>query len=314
MRSPCGPPKFDEHDWSQFDFSRWHVGGVAPDATSAAVAELAERLFSSEEWRERFQGTLPGLRRELIGFHREHARRLEEEKAATTRAFEERVAAARRRSDEFGRAVEAAAAPPLVEPAAHTFQVAVKVMVEKGRVGLPGIVARMTDPGHPEVVLAETITDPEGNAVLVIPKDKAGERDKTDAVFEVLDPTGKPLQKRPEVVCIRVGQVETKLIAVRDTPELQAQKNAALDLRAHREARARTLAAKPELLKQEQERRMRDFDCRLEEARKMADALEQAATSPSEPPTPAAGPTVKPQAGPSKRERPATPPKRPRKS
>ena len=49
MRSPCGPPKFDQQDWSQFDFSRWHLDGVTLDAASAAFANLS-RTGCGQRW------------------------------------------------------------------------------------------------------------------------------------------------------------------------------------------------------------------------------------------------------------------------
>ena len=61
MQSRCDPPKFDQEDWSQFRFSRWHLNGVTLDAAAAAFAGLSERLFNSDAWRQHFQATLPAL-------------------------------------------------------------------------------------------------------------------------------------------------------------------------------------------------------------------------------------------------------------
>jgi len=40
MRSQCEPPDFGEQDFSQFDFTRWHLDGLTLDAAATAVAGL----------------------------------------------------------------------------------------------------------------------------------------------------------------------------------------------------------------------------------------------------------------------------------
>ncbi|MGH2396560.1 MAG: hypothetical protein ACRDFW_06140, partial [bacterium] len=76
MHSRCDPPRFDQQDWSQFDFSRWHLDGVTLDAASAAFAGLSERLFNADEWRQHFQATLPALEREALSFFKGHSQHL----------------------------------------------------------------------------------------------------------------------------------------------------------------------------------------------------------------------------------------------
>ena len=73
MQSRCGPPKFDQQDWSRFDFSRWHLDGVTLDAAAAAFAGLSDRLFNSAEWRQHFQAALPALEREALNFFKGHS-------------------------------------------------------------------------------------------------------------------------------------------------------------------------------------------------------------------------------------------------
>jgi hypothetical protein len=298
MRSPCDPPDFDERDWSQFDFSRWQAAGVTPDAPAAALAELAERFFASPEWRDHFQAALPELRGRLVDFHTEHMRQVEEDKAASAADFDRRIEDARQRSDEFGKVMEAAASPPLVEAVPDAYLLAVKT-VTRERTGLPGVIVRMKEPDRREAVLAEAVTDIDGNAVLAVPREKAAERDKTDAALDLLDLSGASLVKRPETVCIRIGETETKVVTVRETAGLEPQKAAALAHRSQLEARARSLAAKVDSLRQEKERRLRDLDCRLQRTREIVDALKEAEAPP--PPRPE----------PEEPELPALPPQRP---
>src|SRR5262245_10457506 len=100
MRSSCDPPEFDEQDWSKFDFTRWHLDGLTLDAAASAFAGLSEKLFQSEEWRERFQATLPEVQRQALDFFQEHSRQLNQARTTIAQDFETRIAAAQQRSDD----------------------------------------------------------------------------------------------------------------------------------------------------------------------------------------------------------------------
>lgn len=314
MHEACGPPKFEQRDWANFDFSRWNLDGLGFDATSAAIAELSSRLFASEEWRQHFQGSLPALQRGVLTVYRERLVELENEKTAVAREFDERIAAAAKRSEEFGKAIETSSAPPVAELSAETYHAGVRVTAADGQVGLPGIVVQITTPRDPKNVLAQGVTDRDGNALLTVPVAKAGDLDKGDATLEVLTLAGKPLEKLVNGVCIRPNQNETKVVSLKDSPDTAAHKSAALAFRAEREAVGRDLVTSIERLKQERQARLYDLDCRLDETRKLIAEIEQPST-PSEPTTP---PTTRPE---TPEARPASPtdtappvPKRPQPS
>jgi hypothetical protein len=263
MRSRCGPPKFDQQDWSQFDFSRLHMDGVTLDATSAAFVDLSERLFNSEEWRQHFQATVPALQGKVLGFYKEQSSQLQEEKAVVAEDFDQRIAAAQERSHEFKKSIETAAAPPVVQSSPESYHLAVKVTTEDVRPGLPGLTVQIMDP-----------------------RNLAKELDKRDTGLEVLDPSGKPLAKVPGSVCIRLNQVETKVVTLSDSKKIASHKSAALGYQSEREARASDLAGRGDRLKQEREARLHDVDCRLEDTQTIIDALEKNSTAPG--PQPAA--------------------------
>lgn len=292
MHEPCGPPKFDQRDWASFDFSRWHLDGLALDATSTAVAELSQALFGSEEWRQRFHGSLPELQRGVLALHLERSRELEAEKTAVAREFDERITAAERRSEEFGKMIETAGSPPVVEPDPQTYHLGVRVTAGDVHVGLPGLIVQVTAPRDPKTVLAQAVTDLDGNAIITVPAAKAGDSDKTDSTLEVLTVSGKSLQRITDAVCTRPNQSETKVVSLKDSPDIAPHKSAALSLRAERDARARDLVTSIERLKQERQARLHDLDRRLEENRKIIAGLEgEQAPAPS-------GPTTAPQAPP----------------
>src|SRR5436309_16099531 len=135
MQSRCGPPKFDQQDWSQFDFSRWHFDGVTLDAASAAFAGLSERLFNSEEWRQHFQAALPALEREALSFFKDHSQQLRDQKNAVTQDFDKRITRAQERSDAFRRTVEAASAPPIIKANPDKFHLVIKVTTKDAHPG-----------------------------------------------------------------------------------------------------------------------------------------------------------------------------------
>ena len=280
MQSRCGPPKFDQQDWSQFDFSRWHLDGVTLDAASAAFAGLSEQLFNSEEWRQHFQATLPALEREALSFFKGHSQQLRDQKNAVAQDFDRRITTAQERSDNFRRTVEATAAPPVVQASPNTFHLAVKVTTEDVRLGLPGLVVQIIDPRNEELALMQAITDRDGNAILTVPEEIAKEVDKRDTTLEVLSPTDKTLVKLPGAVCVRLNQVETKLVTLQDSPEIAPHKSTALAIRSEREARVGTLAARVETLKREREARFHDLDRRLEDNEAIISELEPKGDSP----------------------------------
>src|SRR5437660_2999067 len=178
MHSRCGPPKFDQQDWSQFDFSRWHLDGVTLDAASAAFAGLSERLFNSEEWQQHFQATLPASEREALSFFQGHSQQLRDQKNAVAQDFDRRITTAQERSDNFRRTAEATAAPPVVHASPNTFHLAVKVTTEDVRLGLPGLAVQIIDPRNEDLALMQAITDRDGNAILTVPEEIAKEVDK----------------------------------------------------------------------------------------------------------------------------------------
>lgn len=274
MHPKCGPPNFDQQDWSEFDFSRWHLDGVMLDAASAAFAGLSERLFNSEEWRQHFQATLPGLEREALRFFKNHSQQLRDQKNVAAEDFDKRIAAAQKRSNDFRKSVEIAAAPPVVQASPSTFHLAVKVTITDARLDLPGLAVQIMDPRNEKIALVQAITDRDGNAILTIPEEIAKAVDKRDTVLEVLSPAGKTLAKLPGAVCVRLNQVETKAVNLPDSPEVEPHKSAALGLRTEREARAANLAARIETLKRERDARLHDLDCRLEDNEAITAELE----------------------------------------
>jgi|SRR5215216_1892266 len=302
MRSQCGPPKFDEKDWSKFDFSRWHLDDVTQDAAAAAVGGLTEKLFNSEEWRQNFQTTLPEFQQRALDLFKNHTAAVRGERETAIKDFETRAAAAQQRSDEFRNSLEVATAAPSIEASPDAFHAAVRVVSEKNAgLGIPNIVVQILDPNNEKVTLVESSTNHDGNTVITVPPDKAKELDKRDTTLQVVDPAGKRLTSIPNGVCIRIGQTETRVVKIPESPAIAEHTKLASELKAERETHARRLAGRSEVLKKELENVLEVFDCRLKDSEAIVAELEKPTPPITGLPNEPSAPPEKP-AEPSKKE------------
>lgn len=291
MHSSCDPPKFVDQDFSQFDFSRWHLDGLTLDSAAAAFARIADRLFNSEEWRQNFKDTLPELQRQALVAFKDQSSQLKEEQADTTKAFNERIAAAQERSVNFRKSIEVSAAPPVIQPTPDAFHLVARAVSETDQhLGLHGLTVQIIDPRTEGTPLIQSLTDLDGNAILTVPPELAKERDNQDSTVQVLDPSGKPLANLPRGTCIRVGQVETQVIRIADSPATAELKKAAVQARSDREVRAQVLASRPAILRGELEIVLKALDCRLRDNDAIIAKLEA-------PPPPIGGEPAPPTSG-----------------
>jgi len=311
MRSQCGPPEFDEQDFSKFDFSRWHLDGLTLDSVAAAIGGLAEKFFTSDEWRNHFDATLPEFQGRTQEFFKQQLRDLQQERAETTDDFEKRAKAAEQSADAFRKSTELTAAPLVLDAVPDVFQGSVRIVSEKDpQLGLPGVRLQILDPKNEKTVLVETSTDLNGNAILAVPADLAKERDEQDVTVQVVDATGKPLAKVAKALCIRAGQTEERVIKVAESAAIEENKKQALENRSERETRARQLGGRGDVLRREAKQVLDVIDCRVRDTEAIIDELEktgsvevislktdtsQAKTDASPPSSPAAGSSSQPK-------------------
>jgi hypothetical protein len=303
MRSQCGPPEFDEQDFSKFDFSRWNLDGLTLDSAAAAVAGLTEKLFNSEEWRQHFQATLPEFQSRTLDFFKQQVKDLQQERAATAEDFEQRAKAAEQRADDFRKSTEVTAAPVVIDAVPDLFLGSVRVVSEKDpQLGLPGVRVRVFDPKYEKVSLVEAITDLNGNAILAFPPEMAKERDQQDVTVQITDSKDKPLAKIDKAICIRVGQTEERVVKVPESAAIDENKKEALDIRSEREAHARQLATRGETLRRDSQEVLAVIDCRLKDTEGIVAELEKKEASPPSSPKTDAG---SPQSEPTRKESPS---------
>jgi hypothetical protein len=291
MHSPCGPPQFDQQDWSQFDFSRWHLDGLVLDDASAAVADLAQRLFNSAEWRQSFQGTLPAIQAQMLNHFQERVRALQADLDALSKTFAERTAQIQGQITALQERIQSAASIPPVKAEADTFLAAIKVSSADARLGLPGLVMRLINPREPEKSLIETVTDLDGNAIFSLSNQAVEElvRGEVEPTLEVLSPAGNPLQRLERGLCPRPNQTETKVVLLENSPELESPRAAALRTKTERDERLKNLFAKVDRLKLDREAVQKVINCRLEENQKIIAELEKGTPSTEQPAVQRAG-------------------------
>jgi hypothetical protein len=263
MKERCKPPQFDEHDWSQLDFTRWNLDAVARDSVAKAVAGLATQFFSSPEWQESVTATLPELQKAAVAMFKGQAEILRTERSTTVKSFEKRTLHAKEQSAAMRRAIGAAAAPQTPTASANAYSVAVRVTSGDPPLGLPGLVVELADPRDEKSVLDSATTDDDGNATLTVADEVAKAVEKQDTAVRVVGPSGKILLNVPDGVCIRLNQVETKVLKVKDSPEIAPAKESAVENRAQREVLLKSFESRADTLSSAREARLANIDCRL---------------------------------------------------
>ena len=302
MRSQCGPPKFDEQDFSEFDFSRWNLDGLTLDAAATAVAGLTEKLFTSDEWAQSFQTTLPEFQGRTLELFKQQLTDLQTERKEIATNFENRAKVAEQNANEFRKSIEVSAAPVVLDAVPNVFQGSVRVVSEKDpQLGLPGVRLQMVDPKDEKTVLLESVTDLNGNAIFNVPPEIVKGRDEKDMNLQVVDAAGKSLAKFKEAICLRLGQTEDRVLKVAESAAIEENKKQGLETRSERDTRARQLAARPDILRRESEKVLAVIDCRVADTQEIIAALEKPAESPAstkaaQKATPKAAPKAEPAA------------------
>lgn len=255
MLPPSRPPSFDPKEWSQFDFTRWHLDGLPLKDASAAIADLAQRLFNSPEWRESFQGILPTVQTGVVDLFKGRSGDLQAEAAELSTTFQERTADLRAQIAAQQEAIRRADAPPTLQASPDAFQAAIRVETKGTHLGLPGLVVRLLDPRAKDTALVESVTDLDGNAVGSVsgPIIEELARQGGELTLEILSPQGKSLRVLEQGLCPRPNQTESKVVVLPASPELEPHRAVAQQIRTQREERLKSLFANLDRLGQDQE-------------------------------------------------------------
>jgi hypothetical protein len=273
MKSP--PPQFGREDWSQFDFGKWNLDGLRLEGESGALAGLTQRLFTSPEWRQHFAATLPAMKQAVLDYFEQRAKELQ-------RGIDDNAVELRKRNEEAGKqsaamqeSIAAAAAPPVLLADPNSFRLGAKIVDEETRLGLPGLQLRIIDERRQNQPLAETITDLDGNAVLVLSKEQAAElaRERIEPTVEVLTPEGKSIHKAENAFSPRPNHVETWVASLSAEANLKAHIDAAQEIKSDREAQLKNLLSKLDRLKDYYDAARDDTTVLMEQAQKIAEEI-----------------------------------------
>src|SRR5262249_47886740 len=136
---------------------------------------------------------------------------LQDQKAQLTSDLETRTAATHAQIAAWQDRIRRTAAPPLLSVDPHSFLLGVKVVDEEKRLGLPGLVVRVTNPRHKHCLLAEGMTDLDGNVVLAFTNEQVHDlaREKVEPTIEILAPPDTLLHRTARIACPRLGGAET---------------------------------------------------------------------------------------------------------
>jgi hypothetical protein len=276
MKDRCKPPRLDEHEWRQFDFTRWNLDSVARDKVAGAVAGLARQFFESPEWQESVQATVPQIQQAALGIFKEHAQKLRESRAATEKDFEERAASGKTRVDAMRRAMAASSSPQPPPASPDAYHLAVRVTGTDQALGFPGVLVEIADPRDPKAApIASATTDVDGNVTLTVGPEFAKEIDKRDTTITAIGPSGKVLARLPDSVCVRLNQVETKVLTIKESGETTPLKEAALATRASREMLLESLTARTQSLAKDRKEKLANFDCKLQDVDALVAEIEK---------------------------------------
>jgi hypothetical protein len=275
MKPRCGPVEFGDQDWSQFDFSRWHLDGLRLDDPSAALANLAEQLLQSPEWRQNFVGSLPGLKVGVRQYFEQRSEELRAQAAELNDNLEERTTNTRGQITALQERMRNGSAPPVLTADPNTFQLGAKVLSEETRLGLPGLVVRLTHPQQQDRTLAESITDLDGNAVLYLTREQAEElaREKIEATVVVLGPAGKVLHREEQAICPRPNHTETWVASLSALPDLEPHTTMARQINTDRELYLASLNTRIDHLQADHATMQHNIESHLADTKKIIDGI-----------------------------------------
>ena len=214
--------------------------------------------------------------------------------------FEQRAGTAKTRADAMRRAIAATSSPQPPPPSPDAYHLAVRVTGADQALGFPGVVVEIGDPRDAKATpIASATTDVDGNVTLTVGPELAKEIDKRDATISAFSPSGKLLARLPDGVCVRLNQVETKVLTVKESGETTPLKEAALETRASREMLLESLAARTQSLAKDRSEKLANLDCKLQDVDALVAEIEKpvdladivARAKPYEPPPGRGGPS-----------------------
>ena len=216
MSDRSGPPDLNLNatNWDKFDFTRWNLEGV----DLGGFGELAQALFSSPEWRERFAGSLPPIEQAVRGHFEQQAKDLEAASAEGNCNYEKRAVRLKEDRGQLETDLRAALAPPDVAPDPAGFRAGVRVSQKGTGTGIPGLDVRLA---RGDETLSEGVTDTAGNSILALNAKQLQDPASTRGTVDLEVSLGKQvLQRLQGAVTPKLGQVAVVVVPLDRTTVL----------------------------------------------------------------------------------------------
>ncbi len=251
MATNTNSTSFDNLDWSKFDFSRWNLEGLPLDGISSTAAKLLQQVISAPQWPQGFAASLPALKAAVVQQLTVQEQALKARSAALDQELAARVTQTQSQITSIQESIRTASIPAVLEADPSKFQLVVKAVDKQSQLALPGLTVQLTDPRSPETILANGLTDLDGNAVLSLNKDQAGKLTgkNVNLTLAILGPSGKILQTIEKGIGIHPNQVEARVASLAASAETAPSLDIANRLNTERGAILASLTAKVDQLK-----------------------------------------------------------------
>jgi hypothetical protein len=210
-----------QYDWSKYDFRTWDPGSVPGDPATTVTGTALRSLIASPDWPANLASGVSSLKKALLlPALNTYSQTLGLRMSSLDSDLAEATSAAQHQMSALQESLRSAASPPQPTADPSSYQVAVKVVDQESKVGLPGVPVAVVNGRNPSIILASATTDLAGNAIL-----KVTERQITEAesalVLQVGLSGGKEIFRAQ--LCPKINHTETVVAPIAAGSELNQQ-------------------------------------------------------------------------------------------
>lgn len=264
-------------DWSKFDFTRWNLGGLSLDPSSSAVATLLQQVMAAPQWPQSLGSNLPALKNAMIQHLTLQMRTLEASSGALDQELATRSASTQSQITALQSKVRQSSVPPTLVANPNQFQLVAKIIDQQSQLGLPGLTVQLVEPSDQNTPVATANTDTDGNAILVLSRQKAASlaKDKADDLtLNILTSAGKSIYSSANAICAHANQVETQVAAIPESPDTTPALQIATQQSAYDNGLLKSLAAKLDQLKVIYAARKQDIQTQISQTQTLIAAIQ----------------------------------------
>ena len=269
------PVRFGNQDWSKLDSSRWNLQDLGFGEGVSPMARLVQQLFISPQQQQDLAANLTRLKESILQGLQEKTRLLQDRAAGLDKELAERIAATRQQITALQEVIRTSEFPVSVAADPNKFQLVIKALDQRTRLGLPGLEVRLIDPRSADRILTKGTTGLDGNAVLSLIKDQAEAlvAEKTDLVVAIFTLGGITLHRGDQAITPRPGQSQTYVASLPSSTELAPHLDLASRFKSERESRQASLTARIDQLQTAYHDMQQDITSQLDDIKGMTDGI-----------------------------------------